>query len=119
MIRYYLAGVLVALASSVGQICFKFVSRRTGAGSSHGPVRRALAIALDPWFSSGAALFVASAAASVWIMTAMDFSVYYSLSAFNYVFITVLSRLMLREPIGGRKVLGNVIIVAGIVIYSL
>lgn len=119
MIRYYVAGVLVALASSVGQVCFKFVSRRTLEHPQSGVTRKALDMLFNPWFIAGVALFVASAGTSVWAMTRMEFSVYYALSALNYFFITLLSRMVLHEPVDHRKIAGNAVIISGILIYSL
>ncbi len=41
------------------------------------------------------------------------------IDSFAYVFILILSGLILKEKITGRKLLGNLIIIAGILIYTL
>ncbi len=119
MTRYYIAGILATLASSLGQVCLKFSSRRLLQTSHRSMLGHASDFVRDSWFLAGVFLFTAAAATSVWAMTRMEFSVYYSLTALNYLFITILSRTVLGEPIDERKIIGNVTIIIGILVYSL
>lgn len=41
------------------------------------------------------------------------------IDTFTYVFVLLLSRFLLKEKITGGKLVGNLIIIAGILIYSL
>jgi len=52
-------------------------------------------------------------------MRVIDFSAFFSFTALSYPFISILSRVVLREQVDRSKILGNAVIVLGILVYNL
>jgi drug/metabolite transporter (DMT)-like permease len=73
---------------------------------------------LDPFILSG--FFAAFLAALCWMaaMTKLDLSHAYPFMSLSFVLVLVLSGLLLNEPLSSYKIIGLIIIVAGIVIGS-
>ncbi len=110
MIRFKLLLVLVAVLAALGQVCLKLVARKPGSFMGR---------FLDPYFGMGIALFLICPGLSIIAARHVDFSVIYSLTALNYVFVMLLGRTCLKEPIDPCKIWGTLIVLAGVLIYNL
>ena len=67
----------------------------------------------------GGALFGMSAVVGVLCMRVLEFSVFYSVTALNYVFIALLAHFHLRERFDRAKVIGSIITVVGVFVYNI
>ncbi len=103
--------VAAILSASLGHIFLKKFALR-----SREPVYKRL---FDAHFVLSAAFFVASAGLGMVALMFMEFSVFFSWTALSYIFISVLSRACLGEEIDKRKVLGNLFIIVGILVYNI
>lgn len=65
------------------------------------------------------AIFVGVLALNTYGYTKVPYKYGSIIDAFSYVFILCLSRILLKEEISRGKLLGNLLIVAGIIVYSL
>jgi multidrug transporter EmrE-like cation transporter len=77
-----------------------------------------LKLLIDPFILSG--LFCAFLAALCWMiaMTKFELSYAYPFSGLNFVFVLILSSLMLNEPFSIYKMVGILFIIIGIIISS-
>ena len=108
---YYALAVLTAVLASTGHINFKkFALKRK---------RFTLQNLTDRHFIVGVILFLASAACGVATLRGLDFSAFYSTTALNYIFISALSSIYLKERIDRAKIIGNLVVIAGILVYNL
>ena len=65
------------------------------------------------------ALFVGILLVNTYAFTQVDMKYGSVLDAFSYVFVLLLSRLVLKEKITKGKMIGNALIVIGIIVYTL
>lgn len=56
---------------------------------------------------------------AIFVMRILDFTIYYALTALNFVFISILSTIFLDEKLDGLKIGGVLIIVIGLIIFNL
>jgi drug/metabolite transporter (DMT)-like permease len=96
---------------SLGHICFKRFALK--------PKKSLLSGLVDPFFGFGVFLFGSSTILSIVTMRFIVYSVFYSFTALNYMFISILSKVHLKEHIDRKKVFGNIIIITGILVYNL
>lgn len=118
-IGFIVLGIAVAVFASLGQIFFKKTGQTLHRGSRPGIVGTAIGLVINPYFVSGCILFSLSVIGSIYAMRKLDFSVFYSLSALNYLFIAIFSKLMLHEEIDRAKAIGTAVVMLGIVLYVL
>ena len=64
-------------------------------------------------------LFLASSLLTVWAYKFVPLSMGPILESSGYVFVSILSVIFLKEKVGRKKLLGLIIIIAGIVVFSL
>jgi len=108
---FYAVAVAVAIFTSFGHICFKTFALKN---------KTALpASLLDRHFALGIMLFGSSVILSIIALKFIDFSAFYSFTALNYLFISVLSKIYLKERLDKSKIIGNMIIIVGILVYNL
>jgi drug/metabolite transporter (DMT)-like permease len=108
---FYAVAVIVAIFASIGHICFKKFALK---GKTALP-----ALLMDWHLISGSAFFGTGVILSIIALKYIDFSAYYSFTALNYLFISGLSKIYLKERIDQRKIIGNLIIISGILVYNL
>ncbi len=108
---FYAVAVIVAIFASFGHICFKTfaLKHRTTFPT----------LLMDRHLIFGSAFFGTSVILSIIALKFIDFSSFYSFTALNYLFISVLSKIYLEERIDKSKIIGNVIIILGILVYNL
>jgi len=64
-------------------------------------------------------LFLLITVLSIVTMRFMEFSIFYSFSALNYLFIVFFSWKILKEKFDRLRILGNVLVVIGVIIFNL
>ena len=103
--------IIATIFASVGHICFKkFALKHVTVFS---------VMLRDRHLIFGSACFGTSVILSIIALKVIDFSVYYSFTALSYLFISVLSKRYLKERIDKTKIIGNLIIIVGILVYNL
>lgn len=110
---YYMLAVLVSVLASLAQVNFKM-------GSLNINVKKPIAYNLkNKHLIIGIILFLLSPAISIFIMRVIDFSVFYTFTALNYFFIMLFSYKILNEKIGKLKIIGNSLIILGIIVFNI
>jgi len=104
----YIAGVFV---SAVAQILLK-----KSAGKTYESKIREY---LNPYVIISYAIFFGATFCTIYAYKGIPLSMGPILAALEYIFVAILSRLVLKEHISLKKFIGLSIIVAGIIIYSL
>ncbi|ADU28013.1 EamA family transporter [Ethanoligenens harbinense] len=108
----YIALLVLSVAvASVSQLLLK-----AGAGRSH---RGFLAEYCNPWTLGAYALLLCSTLLTVAAFKGLAFKNAPVIESLGYLFVLVLSRLFFREKITRRKLAGNLLIVAGVLIFYL
>lgn len=115
------AGMLIValLLGAVGQVALK--KALTNYTDIHGDIHglgMLLQAMMTPGVVFGLACYVLSTVLYLFVMSRIDLSLLYPMVAMNYVFVTVLSRLYLKEEITWLRVVGLTVIIAGVVIIS-
>ncbi|MDD3628549.1 MAG: EamA family transporter [Candidatus Humimicrobiaceae bacterium] len=64
-------------------------------------------------------LFILDPILSIITMRVVDFSDFYSFTALGYFFIMMFSWLILKEDIDRRRIIGNLLVIAGVLIFNL
>lgn len=64
-------------------------------------------------------LFIAVPVLSIIIMRHMEFSIYYSFTALNYLFIMFLSWKILKEKFDRLRIMGNILVIIGVIVFNL
>ena len=104
----YLAGVFV---SAVAQILLK-----KSAGKKY---ENRIKEYLNPYVIISYAIFFGATFCTIYAYKEVPLSLGPILAASEYIFVAVLSKLVLKEHISLKKFIGLSVIVAGIIIYSL
>ena len=99
--------IVVSIFASLGQLCFKKSSLLK---MSLWKKLRSPVLLLGLFFF-GSCTVMSSIAAKV-----LDYSIIYSMTALNYVFVLLLSRLVLKEIIDWPKIVGVFIIILGLIV---
>jgi len=76
------------------------------------------AVIVNPNLYVGGFLYFASAVLNIWLLRYLDYSVVLPLTSLTYVWTMVLSYMILKEKIGGRKIAGVVLILIGAILVS-
>ncbi len=64
-------------------------------------------------------LFLLVPVISIITMRVIDFSNFYSFTALSYFFIMIFSWVILKEDIDRLRIIGNLLVIAGVVIFNL
>ncbi|MBQ9229398.1 MAG: EamA family transporter [Eubacterium sp.] len=104
----YIAGVFV---SAVAQILLK-----KSAGKTY---ESKIKEYLNPYVIISYAIFFGATFCTIYAYKEVPLSLGPILAASEYIFVAVLSRLVLKEHISLKKFIGLSVIVAGIIVYSL
>ncbi len=109
---YYILVVLGILACSSSQILLKH-----SANSDH---RSKIYEIVNPWVVSAYAIFFISLLVNIWAMShGIQLKEMAMLESLGYIFVPLLSVLLLKERIRGRTVLGIVVILVGLFVFYL
>ena len=111
--------IVALLLGAAGQLCTKLsltpFTNRHGALTSVGMVLRAM---VQPGVLLGLGCTVVSSMIFLFLMSRVQLSLLYPMVAMNYVFVTILCRVVLHEHIPRLRVAGLTVIIAGVVILA-
>lgn len=110
MINLYYLGVLgTAFASAVSQILLNISARRQ--------YKSWIFEYLNPWVIVSYAILFGTLAGNIYLLRYMDLKVQNAIASSTYVFVMLLSRVIFGEKLTRKKVIGNLCIVAGILLF--
>ena len=113
MVYYILLAVFIQFLVAYGQYHLKVGSRRLD-------LKKDLAFNLKNWnLVLAIILFLLVTVLSIVTMRFMEFSIFYSFSALNYLFIMFFSWKVLKEKFDRLRILGNVLVVVGVIVFNL
>lgn len=109
---YYISVVLGILACSISQLLLKH-----SANSSH---RSQIIEIINPWVISAYAIFFTSLLVNIWAMAhGVQLKEMAMLESLGYIFVPLLSVLLLKERICSRTVIGIIVIITGLFVFYL
>ena len=111
MVKYYLIAIFSGILSSFSQILLK-----KSAQDQKAVLWKEY---LNPFVAGGYVMMIACMLLTVVAYRGIPFKYGAVLEALVYLYIMVLSRVFLKEKLTGKKILGNVMIGAGVIIFSL
>ncbi|TET50119.1 MAG: hypothetical protein E3J58_03990 [Actinomycetota bacterium] len=113
MAYYILLAVFIQFLVAYGQYHLKVGARRLD-------LKKNLAYNIRNWnMALAIMLFITTTVLSIVTMRFMEFSIFYSFTALNYLFIMFFSWKILKEKFDRLRVLGNVLIIVGVIIFNL
>ena len=106
------------LLSAAAQVMLKLGVRGAAAGAEGAPGVFLLSASLNPYVICGVSMHVG--ALVIWLLALRhaDVSFAYPFTAFGFVLVLLVSALWLHEPVNGWRVMGILLIAAGIVAVS-
>ena len=111
--------IVALLLGAVGQVSMKISLGHFT--DLHGPLTSLVMLImamLSPGVAFGLACYVVSSTIFLFLMSRIQLSLLYPMVAMNYVFVTVLCRVVLHEQIPPLRVAGLAVIIAGVVILA-
>lgn len=111
MIKYYLIAIFSGMLSSFSQILLK--------KSAQKEKESVIKEYLNLYVISGYAITALCMVLTIIAFKGMPFKYGAVLESLTYLYIMVLSKMLLGEKLTKKKVIGNIIIVIGVIIFSL
>lgn len=111
MSKYWLVLFLAVIISASSQMLLK-----QGASKKYDSVVREY---LNPWVISGYALMILSTLCIIYAYRGVAYKNGAIIESLGYLLIMILSRLLFREKITKKKLVGNLIILAGVLVFYL
>ncbi len=103
------------LLGAAGQICLKFGLADLGAKS----LFVVITAMFRNWFVLGGFLaYGASSLLYLFVLSRLDVSYAYPMVALNYIFVTILAWLILKESVPAVRILGLAIILVGVMVFA-
>lgn len=120
MNMYYLLVVLLAFANTLSNLLIKTGAVKIGNFPTvWGQFPRYLWELITNWFLvGGLALFGAGFVLWVFILNKVQLSTAAPIMSFSYIFVTIFSYFLFKEPITGIKILGVMSILTGVVLIT-
>ncbi|MFC2159557.1 EamA family transporter [Actinomycetota bacterium] len=113
MAYYILLAIFTQFLVAYGQYHLKVGAKRLDTGKN-------LAFNIKNWnLVFAIILFILVTVLSIITMRFMEFSIFYSFSALNYLFIMFFSWKVLKEKFDLLRILGNVLVIIGVIIFNL
>lgn len=109
MIFYFVALLIMTMLGSVASL---FLKRASGSDGIIGLLKNVN-------FYTGGFLYLVSAVLNIWILRFLDYSVVLPLTSLTYIWTMVLSYMILKEKITGKKIGGVILILIGAICVSL
>lgn len=106
---YYIGVVATAFASAVSQILLNV--------SAEKKYENKIREYLNPWVISSYAILAIVLVTNIYLLGFMNLKEENAIASSTYVFVLILSRVILKEKITVKKVIGNVLIIIGILIF--
>lgn len=107
---YYVLFLLSVLLSSLSQVVLK--------KSADKKYKSRIAEYLNPHVIGAYSVFVLATVLTAFAYRVVPLSMGPVLEATGYIYIAILSVLVLKEKLSPRRILGNVLIIAGVLIYA-
>ena len=104
------------LGIAVGQLLFKTSAASVASPSLLDLVR---GLAVSPLFLLALALYGSMTVLWIWILQSVPLTRAYPFFALSFIFVPVLARVALGEPIATPTAIGSVVIVAGVLIVAI
>ena len=111
MIKYYLIAIFSGMLSSFSQILLK--------KSAQKEKKSIIQEYINPYVIGGYAITAICMILTIIAYRGMPFKYGAVLESLTYLYIMVLSKLLLGEKLTRKKIIGNIIIVIGVIILSL
>ena len=111
MIKYYLIAIFSGMLSSFSQILLK--------KSAQKEKKSIIQEYINPYVIGGYAITAICMILTIIAYRGMPFKYGAVLESLTYLYIMVLSKLLLGEKLTRKKIIGNIIIVIGVIIFSL
>lgn len=117
----YMEGMLLVITAvlleSLGQLCFKKCAHHNEHGTHPwGVIKSSLQ---NHWMVCGTACFLTEAAIWTIALTKLPLSIAFPAGSISFVFVALLSALLLKERVGKQRWIGIGLILAGVVLVSL
>lgn len=113
----YLLAIISIVLGACGQIVLKMgTSQAAAAGMSL--LEQLLKYFTNLYILGGLVLYTLSALVWIFAISKIQLSIAYPMVASGYVLVVILSYLVLHEPVSSLRILGLVVIVAGVVIIA-
>lgn len=109
MNKYGFLIFLTAFASSVSQILLNLSNKRE--------YKSKIREYVNVYVISSYAILSLVLVANTYIMRFVDLKIAHALAASTYLFTMILSRIIMKEPITKSKIIGNLLIIAGITVF--
>lgn len=112
--------LLVTLAvflESLGQICFKLSAHHNHHGTHPAGVIRAAV--QNHWMISGVACFLTEAGVWTIALTKLPLSIAFPFGSISFIFVAILSFLLLKERVCRQRWMGIALILLGVILVSL
>ena len=110
---YILLAVAAQFIVALAQVILKIGARQT---DFKDPIIHSLK---NRFILSSIFLFILVPVLSIVSMRVIDFSDFYSFTALSYFFIMFFSWKVLKEDIDRSRIIGNILVIAGVVIFNL
>lgn len=108
--------IFMTMLGSLGGFFFK----RSSSGDSGGNAAAAIAaIIKNKNLYIGGFIYVVSALLNVWVLKYMPLSIVMPMTAITYIWTMILSRIVLKEKITAKKMIGIALIIVGALIISI
>ena len=111
MIKFYLLLIITAFMSALSQILLNISAKKE--------YKSKLREYLNAYVISAYAILGITLILNVFIMRYVELKEAHAIAALTYVFAMILSRIMLKEKITAKKIIGNILIIVGIVVFVL
>jgi drug/metabolite transporter (DMT)-like permease len=108
---YYILTLVVVVFTSIGHLLLKIAATRVSESGGR--------IYTHPVSIAGYLIFAFVAFLSIYAMKGLDMKVFFALNSLTYICIPILAYLILRESFTRNKVIGVIIISAGVLIFNL
>lgn len=110
---YILLAIFIQFLVAYGQYHLKVGARRLD-------LQKDIAYNIKNWnMALAIILFLTTTVLSIITMRFMEFSIFYSFTALNYLFIMFLSWKILKEKFDILRISGNVLVIIGVIIFNL
>lgn len=109
MNRYYGLIVVTAFFSALSQILLNISAKKER--------RSRIFEYLNPYVITSYAILFAVLALNIYALRFVELKFAHAVAASTYAFVLVLSRIILKEKLTPKKILGNLIIIIGIIVF--
>ena len=100
------------LMIALGQVFWKLGTNQTGTGAT------LIKTITNIWFILGCLMLLASSAVWIIALKSVDLSYAFPFQSLAYVFIFIFSILLFKEPVTTLKLVGTLLIIAGVIVAS-